>query len=178
MPVLQASGSACSPGKTCLLLCASILAIYILGPPLYWHFFEGIAVLKHGSRSECAPCNCDCSVDSASVLPPGFTNNQSADCVNADPSMRQELGTYTADLLSEELKLQAAVAEDDQRRADSALLEAKKLSSQYQKEAEKCNFGMETCEEAREKAEEALIEQKKISEKWEKRARDLGWTSD
>lgn len=178
MPLLHTSGSVCSPGKACVLLCASILAIYILGPPLYWHFFEGIAVLKQGSRSDCAPCVCDCAGETASVLPPGFPNNNSADCANADPSMREELGKYTADLLSEELRLQAAVAEDNQRRADSALLEAKKLSSQYQKEAEKCNFGMETCEEAREKAEESLIEQKKLAQTWEKRARGLGWTSD
>eukprot|EP00250_Pteridium_aquilinum_P005974 c15980_g1_i1 orf=188-721(+) len=177
MPLLAASGSVCSPVKACVLLFATALAIYILGPPLYWHFFEGIAVLKHSARSVCPRCVCDCPLDTGSVLPPGF-NNHSADCAKADPSMREELNKYTADLLSEELKLQAAVAEDAQQRADGALLEAKKLSSQYQKEAEKCNFGMETCEEAREKAEEALMEQKKISKTWEQRAQDLGWTSE
>lgn len=101
-----------------------------------------------------------------------------SECAKADPSMRGELDKYTVDLLSEELKLQSAVADESQQRADAALLEAKKLSSQYQKEAEKCNFGMETCEEAREKAEEALTEQKKISKMWEQRARDHGWTGE
>ncbi|KAH6555213.1 hypothetical protein KP509_1Z273300 [Ceratopteris richardii] len=109
---------------------------------------------------------------------PGFDNNRTSDCTNTDPSLKEEIGKYSVDLLSEELKLQAAVAEDNQHRADNALLEAKKLSSQYQKEAEKCTFGMETCEEAREKAESALVEQRKIATLWETRARNLGWSSD
>nr|GEZ70199.1 CC-NBS-LRR resistance protein [Tanacetum cinerariifolium] len=56
-----------------------------------------------------------------------------------------------------------------------ALLEAKKLTSQYQKEADKCNSGMETCEEAREKAEAALVSQKQETAMWENRARQKGW---
>ena len=55
------------------------------------------------------------------------------------------------------------------------LLEAKKLASQYQKEADKCNSGMETCEEVREKAEEALSAQMKLTALWEIRARQKGW---
>ena len=89
--------------------------------------------------------------------------------------MKEELEKYSTDLLSEELKLQATVADESQQRADASLLEVKKLSSQYQKEAEKCNFGMETCEEAREKAEAFLIAQKKLTTLWEQRARGLGW---
>ncbi|KAB2074619.1 hypothetical protein ES319_A07G163300v1 [Gossypium barbadense] len=46
---------------------------------------------------------------------------------------------------------------------NSACNEAKKLASQYQKEADKCNSGMETCEEVREKAEEALSAQMKLT---------------
>ncbi|GMI70947.1 hypothetical protein like AT1G05070 [Hibiscus trionum] len=64
---------------------------------------------------------------------------------------------------------------ESQQRADMALLEAKKLSSQYQKEADKCNSGMEICEEAREKAEEALSAQMKLTAMWEIRARQKGW---
>ncbi|KAJ0682538.1 hypothetical protein HanPI659440_Chr16g0648441 [Helianthus annuus] len=56
-----------------------------------------------------------------------------------------------------------------------ALLEAKKLTSQYQKEADKCNSGMETCEEACEKAEAGLVSQKEQSAMWELRARQRGW---
>ena len=80
-----------------------------------------------------------------------------------------------AELLSEELKLREAEALENQQRADMALLEAKKITSQYQKEADKCNSGMETCEEAREKAEEALRAQKKMTALWELRARQKGW---
>ncbi|PPS02943.1 hypothetical protein GOBAR_AA17716 [Gossypium barbadense] len=54
-------------------------------------------------------------------------------------------------------------------------MDAKKLASQYQKEADKCNSGMETCEEVREKAEEALSVQMKLTAMWEIRARQKGW---
>jgi hypothetical protein len=84
---------------------------------------------------------------------------------------------YT-DLLAEELKLQETVTVENQQRADMALLEAKKLASQYQKEAEKCTAGMETCEEARERAEATLRAEKKLSSLWEQRARQLGWKED
>nr|GEX16898.1 uncharacterized protein [Tanacetum cinerariifolium] len=73
-----------------------------------------------------------------------------------------------AELLTEELKLRETEALDSQQRADMALLEAKKLTSQYQKEADKCNSGMETCEEAREKAEAALVSQKQETAMWER----------
>ncbi|MFS7931567.1 hypothetical protein Hanom_Chr08g00718951 [Helianthus anomalus] len=66
-------------------------------------------------------------------------------------------------------------ATESQQRAHMALLEAKKLTSQYQKEADKCNSGMETCEEAREKAEAALVSQKEQSAMWELRACQRGW---
>ena len=98
-----------------------------------------------------------------------------SDCEKADPLLKEDLDKTSVELLSEELKLQESVAEETQRHAESALLDAKKLSSQYQKEAEKCNAGMETCEEAREKSEAALLAQKKVSAMWEMRARELGW---
>ncbi|KAG8481333.1 hypothetical protein CXB51_026270 [Gossypium anomalum] len=55
------------------------------------------------------------------------------------------------------------------------ILIAKKLASQYQKEADKRNPGMETCEEVRKKAEEALLAQMKLTTMWEMRARQKGW---
>lgn len=79
------------------------------------------------------------------------------------------------ELLSEELNLRETEALKNQQRADVALLETKKIASQYQKEADKCNSGMETCEEAREKAETALVAQKKLTVLWELRARQKGW---
>lgn len=71
--------------------------------------------------------------------------------------------------------MREAEASENQRKADMALLEAKKLTSQYMKEADKCNSGMETCEEAREKAEVLLLAQKKLTAIWEMRARQKGW---
>lgn len=89
--------------------------------------------------------------------------------------MNGETEKNFAELLSEELKLRETEALESQQRADMALLEAKKLTSQYQKEADKCNSGMETCEEARARAEAALISQKQQSEMWQLRARQRGW---
>ncbi|KAF8391578.1 hypothetical protein HHK36_023884 [Tetracentron sinense] len=99
----------------------------------------------------------------------------SADCVKHDPEVSDEMEKNFTELLSEELKLREAEALENQQRADMALLEAKKMASQYQKEADKCNSGMETCEEAREKAEAVLVTQKKLTAMWELRARQRGW---
>lgn len=79
------------------------------------------------------------------------------------------------ELLSEELKLRETEALKNQQHAEMVLLESKKIASQYQKEADKCSSGMETCEEAREKAEIALVAQKKLTTLWELRARQKGW---
>nr|KJB08628.1 hypothetical protein B456_001G094500 [Gossypium raimondii] len=99
----------------------------------------------------------------------------STDCAKHDPEVTEDTEKNSAELLMEELKLREAEALESQRRADMALLEAKKIASQYQKEADKCNSGMETCEEAREKAEAALVAQKKLTAMWETRARQKGW---
>jgi chromosome segregation ATPase len=82
--------------------------------------------------------------------------------------------SFTEQLI-EELRQREEEATQAQQQADVKLLETKKLASQYQKEADKCSSGMDTCEEAREKSAEALIQQKKLSAMWEQRARELGW---
>ncbi|KAJ9189857.1 hypothetical protein P3X46_001108 [Hevea brasiliensis] len=150
------------------------LAGYILGPPLYWHFKEGLAAVSHSS-STCSPCVCDCSSQPLLSIPQGLSNASFADCAKRDPEVSEDTEKNFAELLTEELKLREAEALENQQRADMALLEAKKMTSQYQKEADKCNSGMETCEEAREKAEAALAEQKKLTAMWESRARQRGW---
>lgn len=81
----------------------------------------------------------------------------------------------STDLVSEELRLQEIVAEENQQHAEMMLLDAKKLASQYQKEAEKCNAGIETCEGARERAEASLVTERKATALWEQRARQMGW---
>ncbi|KAK4758984.1 hypothetical protein SAY87_020285 [Trapa incisa] len=148
---------------------------YILGPPLYWHLLEGIAAFSRSSAPICSPCECDCSSQSLLSIPEALSNGSLADCVKHDPEVAEETEKSYADLLSEELKHREAEAQDNQRRSDMSLLEAKKLTSQYQKEADKCNSGMETCEEAREKSEAALAAQKKLTAMWESRARQRGW---
>jgi hypothetical protein len=96
-------------------------------------------------------------------------------CMKRDPEVSEEMEKSFTDLLSEEVKLKEAEALENQQRADMALLEAKKMASQYQKDADKCSSGMETCEEAREKAEATLEAQKKLTAMWELRARQRGW---
>jgi len=168
----------CSPGalKLIMVLLGMSLAIYILGPPLYWQLAEGLASVKHAAA--CPSCICDCPAESLATIPPGLGNTSFADCGKHDPDVNEDMEKNYADLLAEELKLQETVTVENQQRADMALLEAKKLASQYQKEAEKCTSGMETCEEARERAQTTLLAEKKLSSLWEQRARQLGWKED
>lgn len=173
--------------KAGLGLLAVCLAAYILGPSLYWQFKEGLASVKRSSSSSsaspyttssaisCPPCHCDCSAQSLPSIPQGLSNNSFADCAKHDPDVNEDTEKNFVELLSEELKLREAEALDNQQRADMQLLEAKKMTSQYQKEADKCNNGMETCEAAREKSEAALAAQKAVTAMWEMRARQKGW---
>lgn len=89
--------------------------------------------------------------------------------------MNEDTEKNYAELLTEELKQREAASMEKHKRVDTGLLEAKKITSSFQKEADKCNSGMETCEEAREKSEKALVEQKKLTSMWELRARQKGW---
>ncbi|XP_022988959.1 uncharacterized protein LOC111486163 isoform X1 [Cucurbita maxima] len=168
----------CDPSliKLGLALIALSIAGYILGPPLYWHVKEGFAVVsRSSSSSSCPPCFCDCPSQPVISIPEELRNSTFAGCVKHDPEVSQDTEKNFADLLLEELKLKEAEASESHRRADMALLEAKKMTSQYQKEADKCNSGMETCEEAREKAEAVLAAQKRLTATWEQRARQWGW---
>ncbi|GAV69700.1 DUF1068 domain-containing protein [Cephalotus follicularis] len=164
MAIINNQAAVVKMGLSLLGLC---MAGYIVGPPLYWHLMEGLAAVSHSS-STCAPCVCDCSSQPLLLSIP-------KDCAKHDPEVGEDNEKNFAELLTEELKLRESEALESQQHADMALLEAKKITSQYQKEADKCNSGMETCEEAREKAEAALAEQKKMTAMWELRARQKGW---
>ncbi|OWM72827.1 hypothetical protein CDL15_Pgr021133 [Punica granatum] len=98
-----------------------------------------------------------------------------ADCGSNDPDLKQEMEKQFTDLLAEELKLQEAVAEEHTRHMNVTFAEAKRVASQYQREAEKCNAATEICEEVRERAEALLIKERKVTMMWEKRARQMGW---
>ncbi|EEF43823.1 uncharacterized protein LOC8277984 [Ricinus communis] len=147
---------------------------YILGPPLHWHLSDTLAVTL-SSSSYCATCHCDCSSLPLLSLPRGLNNNSFTDCMKNDPEVSEEMEKSFKGLLSEEVGLKEAEALRDQQRADVALLEAKKMASQYQKDADKCNAGMGTCEEARESAESTLEAHLRLSAMWELRARQRGW---
>ncbi|KAI4384957.1 hypothetical protein MLD38_003039 [Melastoma candidum] len=167
--------------KVGLVTIAMCIGCYILGPPLYWHLKEAVAATASSSSaasflpSACPACDCDCSALPSLVFPPGFGNGSFLDCSKNASEMGAETEKNFAGLLSEELRHRETEALEIHRRADAALLEAKKLTSQYQKEADKCNSGMETCEETREKSEAALAAQKKLTVMWESRARQRGW---
>ncbi|KAF9688278.1 hypothetical protein SADUNF_Sadunf02G0181000 [Salix dunnii] len=160
--------------KVVLGLIAVCIAGYILGPPLYWHLKEGFVAVARSSPV-CSPCVCDCSSQPLLSIPQGLSNASFTDCAKHDPEVSEDAEKNFAELLKEELQLRETEALENQRRADIALLEAKKIASQYQKEADKCNSGMETCEGAREKAEATLAEQRKLTSIWELRARQRGW---
>ncbi|KAK9056772.1 hypothetical protein SSX86_024135 [Deinandra increscens subsp. villosa] len=171
-------GGSCNPAvvKIGIIFLGVCLVGYLVGPPLYWHVLEGFAAVRRSSSAvSCPPCNCDCDSHPLLSIPQELSNGSFTDCAKHDPEVNGETEKNFAELLSEELKLREAEALESQQRADMALLEAKKLTSQYQKEADKCNSGMETCEEAREKAEAALVAQKQQSELWQSRARQRGW---
>ncbi|XP_076912817.1 uncharacterized protein LOC143571214 [Bidens hawaiensis] len=149
---------------------------YLLGPPLYWHLLEGLAAASSSvAAASCPPCSCNCDTRPDISFPQGLANSSFTDCAKRDPEVNEDTEKNFAEILSEELKLRETEAVESQQCADMALLEAKKLTSQYQKEADKCNSGMETCEEAHEKAEASLLSQKEQTAMWELRARQKGW---
>ncbi|XP_057501798.1 uncharacterized protein LOC130785665 isoform X2 [Actinidia eriantha] len=111
-----------------------------------------------------------------SIVFAGLLNSSYSDCSINDPEMNEEIEKNTISLLSEELSLLRNVTDGNLKRTEALTMDAKRTSSHYQKEAEKCNAGMETCEGAREKAEAAFVEERKLSALWEKRARELGFT--
>lgn len=58
--------------KAALGLLALSLAGYIVGPPLYWHFMEGLAAVSTHSSS-CPACTCDCSSQPLLSIPQGIS---------------------------------------------------------------------------------------------------------
>ncbi|KAI3976177.1 hypothetical protein MKX01_022099 [Papaver californicum] len=147
---------------------------YILGPPLYWHLTEGLIAISHSSSTAtiCPPCICDCT--SQDSLQESLLSIP-IDCVKHEVKVNRDMERNFTQLLTEELRLLEIEALENQQRSNMALQEAKKKASQYQKEADKCNSGMGTCEEAREKSEVHLAAQKRMTEMWELRARQRGW---
>ncbi|XAR65681.1 hypothetical protein NMG60_11009867 [Bertholletia excelsa] len=170
-------GGACSPAtvKVAMAILGACLAGYIVGPPLFWHLSEAVASAR---RDSCPPCHCDCSSQPLFYIPEGLNKTIFTDCMKHDSESSEEGDKGFTDLLVEELRSKEAEALENQQHGDRKLLEAKKMASAYQKEADKCNSGMETCEEAMEKAQAALVAQRELSAMWEIRARQRGWKED
>ncbi|KAG8390812.1 hypothetical protein BUALT_Bualt01G0122500 [Buddleja alternifolia] len=128
--------------------------------------------------SSCPPCSCDCISEPTLSLPLEAIDSSLADCGKDDPETNKEMTKDIVALLKEELALHENVTSDSFKRTNALIMGAKKTSSHYQKEAEKCNAGMETCEEAREKAEVSLTAERKLTALWMSRAHEYGWKED
>ncbi|KAF3590642.1 hypothetical protein DY000_02027686 [Brassica cretica] len=176
----------------CLVIFAVVSALLVCGPALYWKFNKGFVGSSTRRNSMCPPCVCDCPHPGSCLSPrdcscyflfldlvleasDGLANLSGTDCGGDDLELKQEMEKQFVDLLTEELKLREAVADEHSRHMNVILGEAKRAASQYQKEAEKCNAATEICESARERAEALLIKERKITSLWEKRARQSGW---
>ncbi|KAL3840697.1 hypothetical protein ACJIZ3_025288 [Penstemon smallii] len=160
--------------RCCLVTFAVVSALCVCGPALYFKFNKGLKL--KGVSAHCPPCICNCSPpQSLFQISPGLANLSVTDCGKDDPDLKEEMEKQFVDLLSEELKLQETVMEEHSRHMNITFGEARRVASQYQKEAEKCNAATETCEGARERAEVLLTKERKITLLWEQRARQLGW---
>ncbi|KAG6702055.1 hypothetical protein I3842_07G014500 [Carya illinoinensis] len=153
-----------------LVLVGLSLAGYMVGPSRYWRS-KGNST----TQAPCPLCVCDCSSEDFLPLHLEIINSSLPDCGKNDPDMKEEMKKDFVALLSEELNLRKAVANDTIEHTKALVIDARKTFSHYRREAEKCSTGVETCEEARERAERELAEEVKLSELWEKRAREHGW---
>ncbi|XP_047088752.1 uncharacterized protein LOC124700707 [Lolium rigidum] len=166
------SSSSWAPSPAAVMALVALLGLglagYIVGPPLYWHVAEALG----RSTGACPACLCDCDALPLLSLPEDCAKQFKG--VSGRASAEETEKSFTEQLI-EELKQREEEATEAQQEADVKLLEAKKLASQYQKEADKCSSGMNTCEEAREKSADSLLGQKKLTALWEERARELGW---
>ncbi|KAK3200355.1 hypothetical protein Dsin_023770 [Dipteronia sinensis] len=153
-----------------------LLVCYIVGPPLYWSLRRSSSTGQ--ASCLCVVCNCPSEFDISFPLGAGVTNGSFTDCGKNDPDLNEEMEKDIVSLLSEEITLQKMVANDSLEHTNELIMSARKSSSQYQREAEKCNTGIETCEAARERAEEELVVECRLAELWEKRAREQGWKED
>ncbi|KAI4376740.1 hypothetical protein MLD38_014467 [Melastoma candidum] len=165
--------------RLCLVIFAVVSALGVCGPAIYWKFKKDMKLEGYSRSKSCPPCICDCPPPlSLLKISPGLANLSVSDCGSSDPELKEEMQKQFVDLLAEELKLQEAVSKEHSRHMNITFVDAKRVASQYQKEAEKCNAATEICEEARERAEAQLIKERKVTLMWEKRARQMGWTGE
>ncbi|KAK7284319.1 hypothetical protein RJT34_19064 [Clitoria ternatea] len=152
-------------------MCVCFL-VFTVGPPSSWRLKE-----RATTQFSCLPCHCSCSSLEYPLDPLGLVNGSNTDCGRHDPVLNEEMNKDLLTMLSEELNLQKVVANETLEHTKRLIMDARKSFSQYQKEAEKCNVGMETCEAARERAEAELTEERRLTALWETRAREYGWNN-
>lgn len=158
--------------KCCLVIFAVVSALFVCGPALYSKLNKALNL----SKSVCSPCVCNCPPPlSLLKIAPGLVNLTITDCGGDDPEMKEEMKKQYVDLLSEEMKLQQTVGEEHAHHVNITFGEAKRVASQYQREADKCIAATETCEQARERSQALLTKERKVTSLWEQRARQLGW---
>ncbi|KAH7543125.1 uncharacterized protein LOC125420938 [Ziziphus jujuba] len=154
--------------RVSLVLMSLCFVLYTIYPSSNWRFNANSAV-----RGLCPPCHCDCYSDDP--LPLDFLNSSFADCGIEDSELNKEMEKGLVGLYMEELELLKIVANETLDHTRELIMDARRASSHYQHEAEKCNAGVVACEEARERVEAQLRQERKLSLLWEKRARDMGW---
>ncbi|KAH9615714.1 hypothetical protein KSS87_014152 [Heliosperma pusillum] len=160
-------------GRWCLVSFAVISALCVSGPALYWKFHKTVP------NFTCPPCSCHCPPPPSLLrFAPGLLNLSVTDCGKSDPEVKQEMGKEFVDLLTEELKLQEGVSAEHAQHMNVTLTDARRVASQYQREADKCVAATETCEGARERSEALLRKETKLTLLWEQRARNLGWQTE
>ncbi|KAK6942265.1 Protein of unknown function DUF1068 [Dillenia turbinata] len=156
--------------RCCLVIFAIVSALFMSAPALSWRLNKTFKLQE--IKPSCSPCSCDCSPP---LSFPALANLTVTDCGRNDPELKEEMEKEFVDLLSEELKLQETIAKEHTHHKNITLIEARRVASQYQGEAEKCIAATETCEAARERTEALLIKERKVTGMWERRARSLGW---
>ncbi|KMZ74060.1 hypothetical protein ZOSMA_136G00280 [Zostera marina] len=168
-----------------LLVLSIFIVVYVFGVFMYGK--RGGTIGRNRSEYEvddedfgngCASCVCDCPPQlSLHKMVPGLVSLSFPDCGKDDPELSKEMSKPILDLLSEEIRLQAVVANENNKHMNLTIIQAKRLGTQYQRELDKCNAATETCEEAREHAEASLRNERRLTSQWERRARELGWTN-
>ncbi|XP_057515321.1 uncharacterized protein LOC130796908 [Amaranthus tricolor] len=165
--------------RCCLISFAVISALCVSAPALYWRFQHSTTTASSSltnNAHSCPPCSCHCpSPPSLLQIAPGLANLSVPDCNSSDPDLKKEMAKQFVDLLTEELKLQEGVAAEHALHMNATLTEARRVASQYQREADKCIAATETCEGAREHSEALLRKEMKLTSLWERRARKMGW---
>ncbi|KAM1242601.1 hypothetical protein ACFX2G_034941 [Malus domestica] len=76
--------------KAGLVIVGLCIAGYVVGPPLYWHFMEGLSAVSFSSSSSfsfsCPPCTCDCSSQPLLSIPISLSNISIAACARCTNS--------------------------------------------------------------------------------------------